>query len=91
MNDVPELLHFRVSHYNEKARWALDYKGIEHERRAPPSNYLIQIWRATGQGKLPVLQMTLSLLCRQGEGPARKHRAGRCPGRRRVAGARSCS
>ena len=32
----PTLWHIPVSHYNEKVRWALDWKGIEHERRAPP-------------------------------------------------------
>lgn len=32
----PVLWHIPVSHYSEKARWALDYKGVEHERRAPP-------------------------------------------------------
>ena len=31
----PVLWHIEISHYNEKARWALDQKGIEHERRAP--------------------------------------------------------
>jgi len=30
----PILWHIEISHYNEKARWALDHKGIEHERRA---------------------------------------------------------
>ena len=29
------LWHIEVSHYNEKARWALDYKGIPHELRVP--------------------------------------------------------
>jgi len=29
------LWHIELSHYNEKARWALDYKGIPHERRVP--------------------------------------------------------
>lgn len=29
------LWHIEVSHYNEKARWALDYKGVPHERRVP--------------------------------------------------------
>jgi len=29
------LWHIEVSHYNEKARWALDYKGIPHVRKAP--------------------------------------------------------
>ena len=34
MSDVV-LWHIEVSHYNEKARWALDYKGIPHVRKAP--------------------------------------------------------
>jgi glutathione S-transferase len=33
---TPVLYHIEVSHYNEKARWALDYKGIPHVRKAPP-------------------------------------------------------
>jgi glutathione S-transferase len=33
--DTPVLWHIEVSHYNEKARWALDYKGVPHRRRAP--------------------------------------------------------
>src|SRR5687768_18176343 len=32
--ETPVLWHLEISHYNEKARWALDYKGIEHVRRA---------------------------------------------------------
>jgi glutathione S-transferase len=32
----PVLWHIRISHYNEKARWALDYKRVEHRRRAVP-------------------------------------------------------
>jgi glutathione S-transferase len=31
---APILWHLKVSHYNEKARWALDYKGVPHVRRA---------------------------------------------------------
>src|SRR5262249_18900237 len=31
---VPVLWQFRQSHYNEKARWALDWKRIRHERRS---------------------------------------------------------
>lgn len=30
------LIHVPVSHYAEKARWALDYKRIPHTRRWPP-------------------------------------------------------
>ncbi|MCA9686256.1 MAG: glutathione S-transferase N-terminal domain-containing protein, partial [Myxococcales bacterium] len=29
-----ELVQFAFSHYNEKARWALDYKGLAHRRRS---------------------------------------------------------
>ena len=53
--DIPLLWHIPLSHYNEKVRWALDYKGIAHRRRVLGANYLIRVWRATGQGKLPVL------------------------------------
>lgn len=31
----PTLWHISISHYSEKARWALDYKGVDHVRRAP--------------------------------------------------------
>jgi glutathione S-transferase len=29
------LYQFEGSHYNEKARWALDLKGVPHERARP--------------------------------------------------------
>src|SRR5207237_6707565 len=32
--DPPVLWHLKVSHYNEKARWALDHKRVPHVRRA---------------------------------------------------------
>ena len=32
--ETPVLWHLEVSHYNEKARWALDYKRVRHVRRA---------------------------------------------------------
>jgi glutathione S-transferase len=53
--DIPLLWHIPLSHYSEKVRWALDYKGIAHRRRVLGPDYLIQVWRATGRGKLPVL------------------------------------
>ncbi len=31
----PVLWHIPVSHYSEKARWALAHKGIDHDRRSP--------------------------------------------------------
>ena len=53
--DTPLLWHIPLSHYNEKVRWALDYKGIAHRRRVLGPNYLFRAWRATGQGKLTIL------------------------------------
>lgn len=32
--EPPRLLHFRISHFNEKVRWGLDFKGIAHVREA---------------------------------------------------------
>jgi glutathione S-transferase len=53
--ETPLLWHIPLSHYSEKARWALDYKGIAHCRRVLGPDYLVRAWRATGQGKLPIL------------------------------------
>jgi glutathione S-transferase len=52
---TPLLWHIPLSHFSEKVRWALDYKGIAHRRRVLGPAYMIRAWRATGQGKLPVL------------------------------------
>jgi glutathione S-transferase len=54
----PVLWHIPVSHYSEKARWALAHKGVEHERRAPPPgvHMAIALWLTRGMGKtFPVL------------------------------------
>ena len=32
---TPTLWHIELSHYSEKARWALDYKGVGHRKRRP--------------------------------------------------------
>ena len=53
--NTPLLWHIPLSHYNEKVRWALDFKGIEHRRRGISLDYLVRNWRATGQGKTPIL------------------------------------
>src|SRR6266511_1885443 len=56
----PVLWHIAISHYSEKARWALDYKGIEHERRAPTpgAHMLAALWLTRGRSKtFPVLQL----------------------------------
>jgi glutathione S-transferase len=53
---TPLLLHFRISHYNEKVRWALDHKGWPHLRRAlVPGFHVPAVRRRTGQNQTPVL------------------------------------
>lgn len=51
----PLLWHFPISHYNEKVRWALDYKRIAHRREVLGPGYLLRAYRATGRGTLPIL------------------------------------
>ena len=53
--DTPLLWHIPLSHYSEKARWALDHKRIPHRRRVLGADYLIRAWRATRRGTLPIL------------------------------------
>jgi len=53
--DIPLLWHIPLSHFSEKARWALDYKRIAHHRQVLGPDYLIRAWRATGRGTLPIL------------------------------------
>jgi len=35
----PLLWHISISHYSEKARWALDFKPVPHRRRAIPGGF----------------------------------------------------
>ena len=56
----PVLWHIPVSHYNEKVRWALARKGVEHERRAPVpgAHMVVALWLTRGATKtFPVLQL----------------------------------
>ena len=51
------LHQFAFSHYNEKARWALAYKGIAHERETYlPGPHMGAIKRLSGQTATPVLE-----------------------------------
>jgi glutathione S-transferase len=50
------LWHIRFSNYNEKARWALDFKGVPHERReAPPLLHPLYARRLGGGRTFPLL------------------------------------
>ena len=54
--EVPLLWHLKVSHYNEKVRWALDHKGVPHRRRAAdPGPHRAIAERLTGARTFPVL------------------------------------
>ena len=53
--NLPLLWHIPLSHFNEKVRWALDFKNIPHRRQRVGADYLFQAWRATGHGTLPIL------------------------------------
>jgi glutathione S-transferase len=55
---APVLWHLKVSNYNEKARWALDYKEVPHIRRAAVPGPHRKIARSlTGGTTLPVLEL----------------------------------
>lgn len=53
----PVVLHqFSSSHYNEKARWGLDWKRVAHRRETYlPGPHAPQIKRISGQNATPVL------------------------------------
>ena len=54
------LWHIPISHYNEKARWALDWKGIDYAKRAPTpgAHMAVALWLTRGRSKtFPVLQI----------------------------------
>lgn len=56
----PVLWHIPISHYSEKARWALAHKGVEHERRAVPGGLHMAVALALTRGKqktFPVLEL----------------------------------
>jgi glutathione S-transferase len=58
--DKPVLWQIDISHYAEKARWALDYKEVAHIRRSPlPGTHIpIALFLTRGaQPTIPVLQM----------------------------------
>jgi glutathione S-transferase len=53
---LPVLWHLKVSNYNEKARWALDFKQVPHIRRAAlPGRHRTIARRLAGGSTLPVL------------------------------------
>jgi glutathione S-transferase len=61
MSDSEILLwHLPPSHYSEKVRWALEYKGLSHRRRAPipGAHMLLSLWLTRGRNyTLPVMEL----------------------------------
>jgi glutathione S-transferase len=56
----PILWHISVSHFSEKARWALDHKSLTHVRRTPPPglHMAIAYWLTGARSiTLPILQL----------------------------------
>ena len=52
----PVLWQFKYSHYNEKVRWALDFKRVPHRRRSMlPGMHILPIVWMTRQKAVPVL------------------------------------
>ena len=53
----PRLWHLQISNFNEKARWALDYKRVPHTRRAvEPGPHMAVALALTGSITFPVVQ-----------------------------------
>ena len=56
--DTPELWQFTSSHFNEKARWALDFKRVPHVRHSLiPGFHVATVKRMTGKTQVPVLKL----------------------------------
>ncbi len=52
-----DLYQFKRSHYNEKARWALDHKRLPHTRHSLlPGPHKFSVTRLSGQAQVPVLR-----------------------------------
>ena len=64
---TPLLYQFSFSHFNEKARWALDYKGVEHRRRTLlPGAHAPLMMAISGQAKTPVLALGKEIIAGSG-------------------------
>ena len=77
-DDLPVLWHLKVSHYNEKARWALDYKGVPHARRALDARLRIAAIARRLSGGDDVARCSCSTAAAIGDS-TRDHRGARAP------------
>jgi glutathione S-transferase len=57
-DDPPLLWQLTFSHFNEKARWALDFKRLAHRRRTlVPGAHAVRSKLLGGSGTLPILDL----------------------------------
>jgi glutathione S-transferase len=57
------LHHFRISHFNEKVRWTLDFKKVPHRRNAfMPGMHLGAAKKLSGKTQLPILELDREVL-----------------------------
>jgi len=56
-DELPVLWQYSFSNYNEKARWALDFKGIAHRRRTVAPGSPRGFWLSRGDGTLPTVDL----------------------------------
>jgi glutathione S-transferase len=56
-NGLPVLWQYSFSNYNEKVRWALDFKGIAHRRRSVAPGSPRGFWLSRGDGTLPTMDL----------------------------------
>ena len=55
---TPELFQFEFSHFNEKARWAFDWKRVAHRRHSYlPGFHMLPIAWLSGQRAVPVVRV----------------------------------
>lgn len=57
MTELPVLWQYSFSNFNEKARWALDFKGIAHRRRSIAPGAVRGFWLSRGDGTLPTMDL----------------------------------
>ena len=57
MSELPVLWQYSFSNFNEKARWALDFKGIRHRRHSLMPGWARGLWMSRGDRTLPVLDL----------------------------------
>ena len=59
-SEPPVLYHLAISHYSEKARWALSWKGVRHVRRSTIGGMHVglSLWLTRGEHyTMPVMRM----------------------------------